>query len=63
MPVNAREQDKTPAKERFAVKVILRDGSESNGMRKIVTVQRGWLHILQRGTVHLATWFDPIPSL
>jgi hypothetical protein len=55
MPVNAREQDKTPAKERFAVKVILRDGSESNGMRKIVTVQRGWLHILQRGTVHLAT--------
>jgi hypothetical protein len=56
MPVDAREQDKTPAKEGFTVKVILRDGNESNRMRKIImTVQREWLHILQRGTVRLAT--------
>ena len=53
MPVDAREQDKTPTKERVTLKVILR--GECKPMRETPAVQREWLHILQRGTVHLAT--------
>jgi len=30
MPVDAREQDKTPAKERFTIKVILRNEHKPN---------------------------------